>query len=335
MNKFMLVIGGFVLALIAIGFALPRESRFVVETDIDAADATVYLQIVDPMRARLWLLDTGDEAQFSFDGPDRGIGASMTWNSAVAGSGIYSVTDAQPHSEAVVRLNAGEAGEAKLAFLLHEQQAVTKLRMEFVHDYRLNIVGRYFGLLATGVLRREYQRSVARLADIAEGLPQSDFSDLDINHVLVDAMPFIYTSVTSLPDTSSVATMLGDAFADVLRFIDEQALTPAGPPLAIAHGFTGAERRFDVGVPVTGIGDEASTEDARIREGLTYDGLAVMARHFGSWERIAETHRKITAYLAAAGIERNGAAWESYPVDPGSVSEEELVTEIYYPIRAR
>ena len=45
------------------------------------------------------------------------------------------------------------------------------------------------------------------------------------------------------------------------------------------------------------------------------------------------THRKISAYLAAHGIERNGAAWESYVSDPGDVPEEQLITYVYYPIR--
>ena len=44
------------------------------------------------------------------------------------------------------------------------------------------------------------------------------------------------------------------------------------------------------------------------------------------------THRKISAYLAALGIQRNGAAWESYVSDPGKVAENDLLTFVYYPI---
>ena len=37
--------------------------------------------------------------------------------------------------------------------------------------------------------------------------------------------------------------------------------------------------------------------------------------------------------LAAHGIERNGASWESYVSDPGDVPEKDLLTYVYYPIR--
>jgi effector-binding domain-containing protein len=54
----------------------------------------------------------------------------------------------------------------------------------------------------------------------------------------------------------------------------------------------------------------------------------------GSYRNLSTTQRKIAAYLAALGIERNGDAWESYVSDPGKTPEAELVTLIYYPVRA-
>jgi effector-binding domain-containing protein len=41
----------------------------------------------------------------------------------------------------------------------------------------------------------------------------------------------------------------------------------------------------------------------------------------------------VSAYLAALGIERNGAPWESYVSDPGKMPEEDLLTYVYYPIK--
>ena len=46
-----------------------------------------------------------------------------------------------------------------------------------------------------------------------------------------------------------------------------------------------------------------------------------------------QTHRKITAYLAAHGIERSGDAWESFINDPTTVDEADILTDVYYPIR--
>ncbi len=53
----------------------------------------------------------------------------------------------------------------------------------------------------------------------------------------------------------------------------------------------------------------------------------------GPYRNLATTHRKITAYLAALGIERNGSAWESYVSDPAKVEEKDLLTYVYYPVK--
>ena len=69
-----------------------------------------------------------------------------------------------------------------------------------------------------------------------------------------------------------------------------------------------------------------------MRIGTTYAGNVIRVRHVGSYRTLGATHRKIGAYLATLGIERAGAAWESYVSDPTKVPESELVTYVYYPI---
>ncbi len=79
--------------------------------------------------------------------------------------------------------------------------------------------------------------------------------------------------------------------------------------------------------------DETPRSNAGVKIGQTYAGNVIRVRHIGSYRSLATTHRKISAYLAALGIERNGAAWESYVSDPGNVPENQLLTYVYYPIK--
>ena len=85
-------------------------------------------------------------------------------------------------------------------------------------------------------------------------------------------------------------------------------------------------------IPVSGVTAQTPRDGARVRIGQTYAGSVIRVRHVGSYRSLAATHRKIGAYLAALGIERAGAAWESYVSDPTRVDESELVTYVYYPI---
>ena len=119
-----------------------------------------------------------------------------------------------------------------------------------------------------------------------------------------------------------------------MSFIDEHGLKEAGAPISISRAFSGAELRFDAGVPVRGIKADTPRSKDLVRIGKSYGGPAIRVKHVGSYLTLGRTHDKIAAYLAALGIERNGDAWESYVSDPTRIAAEDLLTYVYYPIRA-
>jgi len=99
------------------------------------------------------------------------------------------------------------------------------------------------------------------------------------------------------------------------------------------RGFAGSRLRFDAAIPVRGLSDTTPRSGAAVRLGLTYSGPAIRVRHTGSYRQLGATHRKIAAYLAATGLERNGDPWETYISDPTRVPEPQLLTDVYYPVR--
>jgi effector-binding domain-containing protein len=103
--------------------------------------------------------------------------------------------------------------------------------------------------------------------------------------------------------------------------------------MSIMRGFVGGQLRFDAAIPVRGVSDSTPRDGAAVKLGRTYAGPAIRVRHTGSYRQLGVTHRKIAAYLAALGLERNGDGWETYVSDPTRVPESELLTDIYYPVR--
>jgi effector-binding domain-containing protein len=45
------------------------------------------------------------------------------------------------------------------------------------------------------------------------------------------------------------------------------------------------------------------------------------------------TYKKIDAFIAAYQLEHNGRSWESYVSDPSTTPEDELITEVYVPVK--
>lgn len=327
---------GLIMLLVGVGFVLPPTHRVVVAREIDAPAATVFAQLNDFRRYALWAirLKSDANARITFSGNRTGTAAAMSWDGPVIGSGKIVIVDSVPHERVDMRINAGEPGEAFATFDLEPGVGTTIVTWRFEIDYGVNIVGRYFAGLLGRVIARDNQQSLANLEELAENLPPDDFGDLDIEHVKVEATQIAYLRVTSSPQSGAIAETMREAYLDILTFIDGEGLAEAGPPLSITRSFSGTKLTFDAAIPVRGVDDSTPRDGTGVRIGSTYTGPVIRVRHVGSYESLAETHRKISAYLTAHGIERNGAFWESYTSDPSLVPEEDLETVVYYPVRA-
>ena len=336
MQKILYGTGGLIALLILVGLALPRYARIDVETKIEAHPASVFALVNDFRRVALWTpwLDTDPNARIVHSGPPRGVGATMTWDGAIIGTGTQIITESRAHEHVATSINPGEAGEARTWFDLSGSGDTTMVSWRFETDYGFNVVGRYFGLVFAGVVRRDYTAGLAKLKEFAETLPSADFSDLAIEQLVVQAAEIAYLSTASIPEPAAISEAMGDAYFEILSFIDENGLNEAGAPLSITRSFSGSELLFDAAIPVRGVTDATPRDSALVKIGQTYAGDVIRVRHIGSYRTLGTTHRKIAAYLAALGLERAGDAWESYVSDPTKVPESELLTYVYYPVNS-
>ncbi len=325
---------GFIALILIIGLTLPRYARVEVTTGIDANPGTVFALINDFRRVTLWSpwVETDPNAMIVYSGPARGVGATMTWDGSIIGSGTQVITESRPFTHIGTTINPGESGQAQTSFDLERIAGGTRVTWRFETDFGFNILGRFFGLAFAGVVRRDHEAGLAKLGELAESLPGADFSDLEIEQLVVEAAAIAFLPTTAMPEPAAMSEAMGDAYFEILGFIDAQGLTEAGAPLSITRSFSGSEVLFDAAIPVRGVTADTPRDGPRVQIGMTYAGNVIRVRHVGSYRNLGATHRKIAAYLAALGIERAGAAWESYVSDPTRVSEDKLVTYVYYPI---
>jgi len=333
-QKLLYGIASFIVLLIIIGLALPRHARVEVTTSIDTHPPIVFALINDFHRVSLWSpwLDTDPNARVVYSGPVRGVGATMTWDGAIIGTGTQVIRETRQFEFIETAINPGESGEHRSWFDLEGQNGTTTVTWSYEADQGYNVVASYFSLLFSGVVKRDYERGLSRLKELAETLPNTDFGDIEIEQIIVEGMDIAFHSATSVPEPSAMSESMGDAYFKILTFIDEQGLQEAGAPLSITRSFSGAELQFDAGIPVRGVSESTPRSGATVRIGQTYAGSVIRVRHMGSYRSLGQTHLKIAAYLAALDIERAGDAWESYVSDPTKVPEAELLTYIYYPI---
>ena len=335
MNNYWRYIGGFLLLLIVIGILLPSRTYIEREIEVDAHAATVFALLNDFRQINRWSrwTDADPNVRVEISGPLRGVGASMSWDGQIIGQGRQTIIESVPFEKISSALGAGEQNSSTSTYRLAESAAGTLVVWSFEREFGFNLAGRYFGLMLDGIVGPEHERDLQSLKELAENMPKADFSELEIEQIVVEAIDIAYYRTASIPTAAAMSEAMGRAYFEVLSFIDEQDLQEAGAPLSITRTFSGAELVFDAGIPIRGVNKNTPRAARYVKIGATYAGPVVRVKHIGPYRNLGRTHDKIAAFLAATGIARNGDAWESYISDPARTNEDRLLTYVYYPIQ--
>jgi effector-binding domain-containing protein/uncharacterized protein YndB with AHSA1/START domain len=335
MNRYWRWLGGGLLLAALIGMLLP--SGAVVRRDIvvDAQRATVFALIDNPLRFMEWSprTEADPNARLEFSGPPRGVGATVSWQGRVIGRGRQTIVDSKPYERVVFRIDTSGGPYTRSTFELADGDGGTHVVWTWERDYGMNLAARYFALTQDNIHGPGLEKDLARLGEIATRLPRADFSDLEVENIVVRAEDIAYIRTSSAPESAALSEAMSDAFFDIIGFIDRHGLRESGAPMSITRTFSGSSLVFDAAIPIRGLHDGVPRTENAVKIGRTYAGPVIRVRHTGAYASLERTHDKIAAYLAAMGIDRNGDTWESYVSDPGRTDESGLTTFIYYPVR--
>lgn len=327
-------IGALLLAVTVVGVFLPSSGRVQREAVIDAPPVTVYAVLDDLRRVPDWSpwIEDDPHAQLDFSTPASGPGAALRWDGIRLGTGGQTIVESVPNRLIHAQLVLGHGQPIRSVFELSVTATGTHLRWICETEFGINLLDRYRGLFLESGIGRDLERGLSNIGTLAESLPRADWSDIEVERLVVQPAEIAYLTARSLPTAESISDAMGEAYFSVLAFMDRHGLQEAGPPLSISRRFSGSEFVFDAAIPVRGVSDDTPRSANGIQLGRTYGGPAIRGRHIGSYRNLRQTHEKIAAYLAAHGIARAGDAWESYVSDPTRTPESELVTDVYYPI---
>ncbi len=153
---------------------------------------------------------------------------------------------------------------------------------------------------------------------------------MKVETVELHPQPMLFLSRRSTMDPAAIGQAMGEMFAAMGLFIGEKQPPVAGPPLAIYRDHDSGGVTIDLGFPVAKAG--VSLAAGEIRSGTTPGGRAIKVVHRGPYDRLRATYAELEAHFAEKGIPMPARTWEVYLNEPGTVSEADLLTEIYMPI---
>jgi len=124
---------------------------------------------------------------------------------------------------------------------------------------------------------------------------------------------------------------LVEAFKKIHEALDKQGVKASGPAMTIYTATDDTGFEFQAGIPV------AEAPKGPLPEGLAVgkspDGRALKFIHRGSYDAMDSTYEAITNHLDEKRLEAKDLFVEYYVTDPLTTQEDNLVIEVYVPVK--
>ena len=117
-------------------------------------------------------------------------------------------------------------------------------------------------------------------------------------------------------------------------WVDVNEVEVAGPPFAIYYTSPGSvdddKMVYDMGIPIANDSEVEGNNEINIVELLEHRVLAII--HKGSYSTLNESYKEMVDYSIKNNYDIIGSPKEVYFNSPHEVPEEELLTEIQFPV---
>lgn len=173
LKKIGLGLVGLIVVLVVVGFMLPRQVAVERSVVIAAAPEEVFPYVNSLKAFNEWSpwAEYDPDTQYTFSGPETGVGARVDWVSEQSnvGSGSQEIVESVENELVRTKLDFGSEGLADAHFQLKRVDDGTEVTWGFATDMGMNPMGRYFGLMMDKWVGADYERGLDRLKDVVEG----------------------------------------------------------------------------------------------------------------------------------------------------------------------
>jgi len=160
-----------IVLVLGVGFALPQHVHVDRSIVINAPQAQLFDALNGFKRFNEFspwaALDPN--TQYSYGGPEKGVGAKMSWVStdSKVGSGTNEIIESTPPNFIRTRLAFGDQ-PAEASFKFESANGGTRVTWGFDCDLGANPIAHYFGLMFDKWIGSDYEKGLAKLKQVME-----------------------------------------------------------------------------------------------------------------------------------------------------------------------
>ena len=322
-----------ILVAVVVGFFLPSKVHLERSVEIQRDKTTIFKVINAFENFNKWSpwYELDINAQYSVSGPQSGVGSKLEWHgNENVGDGVNEIVESVNNDHIKTKMFFGKSDAPAYSIISLEQRGdSTKVTWAFENDFGMNVFYRYFGLVIEDMIAPDYERGLNKLKTYVESMPKFDFSSVSIESI---KPKFIYTYTSqSINIPKNIELSLALAFKKIIAFLSAHSIDMNGTPKVIRLDSEENIFKFKTAIPV--INNKITDPAGEVIGELSYQGKVVKVKHKGAYKYLNDSYKTLAAFMKHNNLEVNGNSWEDFISDPGTVTEKELITYIYQPIK--
>lgn len=334
-KKILVTLGVLLLLFVIVGLFLDKNAKVEESIIINAPEAVIFEQVNNFRNWEAWSpwheLDPGEKV--SFAGPEKGVGASMHWDSEHedVGVGTQIITESVPYSHIMSKITFdGMDGFVMAGWKFEKVTGGVKVTWNLDCNADIPVVGGYIARMIESKMCERYKRGLERLKAVCEKMPKDPLADMKIEVTTVDSNFLLAIADSSVMDTKLIGEKFGKAYGEIQAYMQKHKISMTGAPLSVTDSWSKEAYKFHAAIPVN---VSSAKPEGRIKGMSSYGGKVVKAVYIGPYDGAEPAYMKIMEYMKANGLQENGKSWEEYISDPSNTPQDKLITNIYFPAK--
>lgn len=245
------------LLAVGIGAILPEHGHIERSIEVSSPIRTVFDTVNTLRRFPQWsaMRNWDPQVQMTVSGPDSGKDSKVTWTSAkpMVGDGSLEIASSEQDSKVNMSLQNDWIGTNKTFTVQLNPSSNGKtvaINWAYDVDYGWNLMARYGGLYINGDPASEIRGSLANLAALLAGFPNTDYSDQQIAIADVAAQPVLLVSTKAKRTLDDVSDATNAALTQIADAIKKLGVNVTGPFMTITTDWGEDDYTFSVAVPI-------------------------------------------------------------------------------------
>jgi uncharacterized protein YndB with AHSA1/START domain len=246
----------FVLAVI-VGVLLPSHGHIERTVEVSSPLRQIFDSVDTFRRFPEWSAQRklDPQVKMTFEGPESGQGARVSWVSAApnVGNGSLEIKSSEQDSKvtmAVDNLWSGENKTYTITLVPSQNGKTVNINWAYDADYGWNLIWRYAGLYIHGDPATQIQLSLSDIAAMLATFPNVDYKDVKIDVADVTAKPVLIVATKAKRTLDDVAEATDNAMKEIEAALKKTGLNAAGPRMTITTNWGEDDYAFSVAQPV-------------------------------------------------------------------------------------